>query len=224
MKKNLDTLAAFDFCRFPSLRQNTIIPSILRGRCKIIVMLMTFLGRYNQPSVQPPTLQEYVSAQLKSLETGYKKDIWQNWQHGFRATLDPAEGERKEQIFYDDLFDKAETFLNQTVPQLCDKIRGFVEKTQRSGDTSIGDFIMSHLLPVQMDTLIKFVKFIRCSRTSDPSQYTERTIVRLINDYDPQTPLGLEGVNIGEDAASIQTNLLSQVMCVLVGEGGLPIF
>ena len=101
MKKNLDTLAAFDFCRFPSLRQNTIIPSILRGRCKIIVMLMTFLGRYNQPSIQPPALQEYVSTQLKSVGTGCKKDIWQNWQQGYKVMLDPAEEERKEQIFYD---------------------------------------------------------------------------------------------------------------------------
>ena len=113
------------------------------------------------------------------------------------------------------------------MPQLCDKIKGFVEKTRRSGDTSIGDFIMSHLLPVQMDTLIKFVKFMRCSWTPYPSKIFERTIARFIEDYDPQTPSGFEGVDIGQDADSIQTNLLNQVMFVfvcLVGEGGLTIF
>ena len=31
LEKNLDTLATFDVCRFPSLRKNTIIPSF-RGR------------------------------------------------------------------------------------------------------------------------------------------------------------------------------------------------
>ena len=45
-------------------------------------MLMKLLGRFNEQSEQPPTLQEFVSAQLRSLETGYKKDIWRNWQHG----------------------------------------------------------------------------------------------------------------------------------------------
>jgi len=195
-------LATFDVCRFPSLRKNTIIPSF-RGR-----------GRYTEPSVRPTTLQEYVSAQLRSLEAGYKEDIWRNWLESYNGTtLDPAEGERREQIFFDDFFDETETFFNQTVPQLCDKVKGFVQKTRRTGDTSIGDFVMSHLLPVQMDTIVKFVKFLRCSWTSDPPRYgnIERTISRLINEYNPQTLFGLDGLDIGTDADIIQKNLLNQL-------------
>ena len=140
------------------------------GRYKMcmLMQMILLLGRYNEPRVKPPTLQEYVSAQLRSLEAGYKKDIWRNWLEGYNGTtLDPTERERREQIFFDNLFDKTETFFNQTVPRLCDKVRGFVQKTLRTGDTSIGDFIMSHLLPVQMDTIIKFVKFLCCSTFVD---------------------------------------------------------
>ena len=168
-----------------------------------------------------PTLQEFVSAQLKSLETDYKKDIWRNWQHGYSSRMlegwmagTPSERERREQIFFDDLFDKAETFLNQTLPQLIDtEVVGFIQKTLRTGNTSIGDFILSHLLPVQMDTLAKFVKFLRCSWTSDPPRYpgSSRTVARLINEYDPKTPFGLEGIDIGVDADTIQRNLGNQV-------------
>ena len=62
-----------------------------------------------------------------------------------------------------DIFDKLETFFNQTVPQFCEEIKQDVRETQQSGDTSIGDFIMEHLLPLQMDTVIKLVRFLRCS-------------------------------------------------------------
>ena len=70
-----------------------------------------------------------------------------------------------------------------------------------------------------MDTIIKFVKFLCCSWTSDPPRYGnfERTITRLINEYNPQTPLGLKGINIGQDAAIIQKNLLNQVLCMCLG-------
>ena len=197
---------------------------------KLMLMLMKLLGRFNEQSEQPPTLQEFVSAQLRSLETGYKKDIWRNWQHGnsSRTMLDPSERERNEQIFFDDLFDQAETFLNQTLPQLIDiEVMGFVQKTRGAGDSSIGDFIVNHLLPVQMDTLIKFVRFLRCSWTSDPPRYGNigRMMGRLINEYDPKTPSGLEGVDIGVDADTIQRNLGNQVghVCVWV-ESVFPIF
>ena len=186
----------------------------------MLMLMLMLLGRYDEPSVRPPTLQEYVSAQLRSLETGYKKDIWRNWLESYNGTtLDPTEGERREQIFFDDFFDKTETFFNQTVPQLCDKVKGFVQKTLGTGDTSIGDFIMSHLLPVEMDTIVKFVKFLRCSWTSDPPQdygHIERTIARLIDEYNPQTLFGIEGLDIGTDADIIQKNLLNQVGFVCV--------
>ena len=174
-----------------------------------------------------PTLQEFVSAQLKAFETDIKKDIWWSWQqrHSSRKTLDPSERERREQIFFDNLFDKAETFLNQTLPQLIDtEVMGFVQKTLQTGNTRIGDFILSHLLPVQMDTLIKFVKFLRCSWTSNPQRYPT-PMARLINEYNPKTPFGLEGVNIGVDADTIQRNLGNQVghVCVWV-ESVFPIF
>jgi len=124
---------------------------------------------------------------------------------------DPSERERKEQIFFENLFDKAETFFNQTLPQLIDtEVMAFVQKTLRTGDTSIGDFILSHLLPVQMDTLIKFVKFLRCSWTSNPQRYPT-PMARLINEYNPKTPSGLEGVNIGVDADTIQRNIGNQL-------------
>ena len=84
-----------------------------------------------------------------------KRDIWKNWhRRSNKSSLDPTESERREQIFYNNLFDKAEIFFNQTVPLVLDQAKAFLQKIQRGGDTSIGDFMVEHLLPVQMDTLI----------------------------------------------------------------------
>merc|ERR550534_3129901 len=48
MKEKLDTFAPFDVCRSPSLRLNTMIPSILQRRL-------------NRLDMQPPTLEETTS-------------------------------------------------------------------------------------------------------------------------------------------------------------------
>ena len=186
----------------------------------LMMMLMMLLGRYNIPN--PPTLEKFVSLHLKSLETGLKRDIWKNWQRrSNKSSLDPTESERTEQIFYNNLFDKAEIFFNQTVPLVLDQAKAFLQKIQRGGDTSIGDFMVEHLLPVQMDTLIKFVKFLRCSWTPDTrNRSAERMLERWAKEYDPRTPSGLDGVDFGTDAGTIQKNLLDQVIKDLARQSG----
>merc|ERR1711962_1183949 len=73
------------------------------------------------------------------------------------------------------------------------------------------EFIMSHLLPVQMDTLIKFLRFLRCSWTTKPN-WAERFFEKWASEYVPESPTGLEGVDFGEDAVTIQDNILDQVL------------
>merc|ERR1711962_1429692 len=73
------------------------------------------------------------------------------------------------------------------------------------------EFIMSHLLPVQMDTLIKFLRFLRCSWTTEPN-WAERFFEKWASEYDPESPTGLEGVDFGEDAVTIQDNILDQLV------------
>ena len=76
---------------------------------------------------------------------------------------------------------------------------------------------MEHLLPVKMDTLIKFVRFLRCS-WKDTYRHTERwshpTLNRLATEYNPKTPTGIDGVYFGEDAVSIQNTILKQVTTI----------
>ena len=203
-KENLlDPLAALDVCREPSLRHNKMFQKMMIGG--------------TLPGVENPTFEEFIKAQLKLIERKYREEIWKNWQRndgGTRASTDSerAAALRKEQDFYDNLFDNLETFFNQTVPQLCEDVKNFVHKTRKSGDTSIGDFIMEHLLPVQMDTVIKSVRFLRCSWTdTDTNRHTQHSLNEWATEYNPETPTGIDGVNLGEDAASIQNTILNQV-------------
>ena len=203
-KENLlDPLAALDVCREPSLRHNKVFTEMMFG-------------------VRKTTFEEYVKTQLKSMEGDFRKNIWKNWQRSdgdFRASTDRerAAALRKEQDFYNHLFDNLETFLNQTVPQLCEDFKSFVHKTQESGDTSIGDFIMEHLLPVKMDTLIMFVRFLRCSwkgTNSHTERWSSPLLYKLATEYNPRTPTGIDGVFLGEDAVSIQNTILKQVTTI----------
>ena len=210
-KRNLlDPLAALDICRKPSLRHHKITRKMMIGG--------------TLPGVESPTVEQYIKAQLKSIESKYRNEFWKNWQMsgpggmdevvGARTERDRAADLRNAQEYYDHMFDNLETFFNQTVPQFCEDVKNFVHKTQQSGDTSIGDFIMQHLLPVQMDTVIKFVRFLRCSWTDKDNGHSRRTetlLNRWATEYNPKTSTGIEGVDFGEDAVSIQNNILNQV-------------
>ena len=55
---------------------------------------------------------------------------------------------------------------------------------------------MEHLLPVQMDTVIKFVRFLRCSWTDKDSvqdPWSERLLDGWVREYNPKTPTGIGG-------------------------------
>ena len=119
------------------------------------------------------TLEEHTRRLLKKIENIYLPDIWERWseddddegmgRHG-RTLEDVAERELKDQKFYDDIFLKVKAFFGTDLAKMLG------DNTAYLSADSIRDFIMAHLLPVDGDLIVKFLKFIRCSwdRTRDP--------------------------------------------------------
>ena len=165
---------------------------------------------YDYKGTPTPTLEQYMTTRMKTEIFGIKREIWRSWRQNSQLLREAENTELRAQIFFDDLFDKTEIFFNQTLPQHCDKFKHFVENA-RTPPGKIGELVMSHLLPVQMDTLIKFLRFLRCSWTTEPN-WAERFFEKWANEYDPESPTGLEGVDFGEDAVTIQDNILDQVI------------
>ena len=92
--------------------------------------------------------------------------IWRTWNEddddqgmGWdgRTLEDVAGRELKDQKFYDDIFHKVKAFL------VSDLAKMLGDHTVYMSAGSIRDFIMARLLPVDGDTVVKFLKIIRCS-------------------------------------------------------------
>ena len=174
------------------------------------MMVPIFYRLYDYNGTPTPTLEQYTTTRMKTEIFGIKREIWRSWRQNSQLLREAENTELRAQIFFDDLFDQTEIFFNQTLPQQCDKFKHFVENA-RTPPGNIGEFVMSHLLPVQMDTVIKFLRFLRCSWTTEPN-WAERFFEKWANEYDPESPTGLEGVDFGEDAVTIQDNILDQVI------------
>ena len=177
---------------------------------------MVRYNRHNRLDMQPPTLEEYTSAVLKNAETEIQEKIWQRWRENppplHRGDLELYE--RTAQTTTDFWFNEAEIFFNETVPQFSEQIKQGVEIIRQSNSTF--HFILGRLLPVQMDTFIKFMRFLRCSWTDwkGPMGWTPRftrTLKSLASEYNPESSTGLDGVSLGEDELSIRNNILDQV-------------
>ena len=161
--------------------------------------------------MQPPTLEETTSAFLKNTETEIQQKIWQGWREN-PPPLNPRNlelDERAAQTMTDFWFDEAEIFFNETVPQFSEQVKQEVEKIRQSDSTF--HFILGRLLPVQMDTLIKFMRFLRCSWTDWKSPEFARTLDNLASEYNPESSTGFNGVSLGEDELAIRNNILDQV-------------
>ena len=183
---------------------------------------MVRYNRHNRLDMHPPTLEEYTSAVLKNAETEIQEKIWQRWRENppplHRGDLELYE--RTAQTTTDFWFDEAEIFFNETVPQFSEQVKQGVEIIRQSNTTF--HFILGRLLPVQMDTLIKFMRFLRCSWTDwkGPMGWTPRftrTLDNLASEYNPESSTGLDGVSLGEDELTIVNNILDQVDTALVG-------
>ena len=168
-------------------------------------------NRHNRLDMKPPTLEEYMSAFLKNTETEIQEKIWQRWRENPPplGSHDLELYERTAQTTTDFWFDEAEIFFNETVPQFSESIKQEVEIIRQSDSTF--HFILGRLLPVQMDTLIKFMRFLRCSWTDWKSPEFARTLDNLASEYNPESSTGLDGVSLGEDELAIRNNILDQV-------------
>ena len=162
------------------------------------------------------TLEEHTRHLLKKIENIYLPDIWERWseddddegmgRHG-RTLEDVAERELKDQKFYDDIFLKVKAFFGTDLAKMLGDKIAFL-----SAD-SIRDFVMTRLLPVDGDLVVKFLKFIRCSwdRTRDPG--LDRLGERILS-HAPKAANGLDGLDIGADAETFRNNLQKLVIMI----------
>ena len=120
---------------------------------------------------------------------------------------DVAERELKDQKFYDDIFLKVKAFFGTDLAKMLG------DNTAYLSADSIRDFIMAHLLPVDGDLIVKFLKFIRCSwdRTRDP--WFDRLGDRILS-HTPKAANGLDGLDIGADAETFRNNLQKLVIMI----------
>ena len=77
-----------------------------------------------------PTLEQYMTTRMKTEIFSIKREIWQSWRQNSQLLREAENTELRAQIFFDDLFDQTEIFLNQTLPQHCDKFKHFVENAR----------------------------------------------------------------------------------------------
>ena len=159
------------------------------------------------------TLEERTRHVLKKIEKIYLPDIWERWMEDSAEDSaedlaeDSAERELKDQKFYDDIFLKVKAFFGTDLAKMLGDKIAFL-----SAD-SIRDFVMTRLLPVDGDLVVKFLKFIRCSwdRTRDPG--FDRLGERILS-HAPKAANGLDGLDIGADAETFRNNLQKLVIMI----------
>jgi len=181
-------LSHYDVCSSPSLSQHTF---------------NLWSGREREPEMV--TVEEYMKRLLKKIENRYFAEIWSWWKESPGSWQgDLAEGELRDQEFYDNIFEQVKAFLGRDLAKMLG------DYTAHMSASSIRDFVMARLLPlgstvwkerrrtVEGNTIVKLLKFIRCSWDCTRSRGFYHLGDRILH-HTPKTTDGFDGLDIGGD-------------------------
>ena len=181
-------LSHYDVCSSPSLSQHTF---------------NLWSGREREPEMV--TVEEYMKRLLKKIENRYFAEIWSWWKESPGTWQgDLAEGELRDQEFYDNIFEEVKAFLGRDLAKMLG------DYTAHMSASSIRDFVMARLLPlgstvwkerrrtVEGNTIVKLLKFIRCSWDCTRSRGYDRLGDRILH-HTPKTTDGFDGLDMGGD-------------------------
>ena len=196
-------LSHYDVCSSPSLSQHAF---------------NLWSGKTREPEMV--TVEEYMKRLLKKIENRYFAEIWSWWKESPGAwQRDVAERELRDQEFYDNIFEQVKAFLGRDLAKMLG------DHTAHMSASSIRDFVMARLLPlgssvwterfrtVEGNTIVKFLKFIRCSWDCMRSPGFDHLGDRILH-HTTKTANGFDGLDIGNDADTVKNNLQKLVMTI----------